>query len=430
MTRNVLRKAITSLADNSYHTDDKVTSLLNNIKTSSNIKPNLDILDSQLDELTFLTNNPDRQHITSNETEFSLSLKNSLDGLNCSQYCMSSVSEILGKNLSDKEMSLELLRLIDQTEVNREKSEGEGIKLFIKDLADSVDFKYLREDPDAPIAMHDIVIQLSKYIFEIKRNGSCVTDINQSEINNHFLSLNSLLVDMVNQLSLPKKHRKQQLTLLKMLNNPIDSDEFWNNLIDKIALLVNETIISFQLENNDLHGFISKINKQLSEIKLYLERTRQDKKEAITRSADLEETVITSVSYIQEKVSSANDVKGLKKDIAYQLKDIRKSVEENKLAEKEKEEMAVHGFSNIMSELNSAQMESARLKAELEESKGQLLRDSLTGLYNRLAYEERVIVENSRRKRSKTPLCLAIWDIDHFKNVNDSYGHDVGVRVL
>jgi len=56
--------------------------------------------------------------------------------------------------------------------------------------------------------------------------------------------------------------------------------------------------------------------------------------------------------------------------------------------------------------------------------------DSLTGLKNRHYFFERVSEEMERAKRLKTPVTLAIADIDHFKTVNDEYGHPAGDQAL
>lgn len=56
--------------------------------------------------------------------------------------------------------------------------------------------------------------------------------------------------------------------------------------------------------------------------------------------------------------------------------------------------------------------------------------DELTGLRNRGALIERLDAEIARIQRSGENLALAIFDIDHFKRVNDTYGHPVGDRVL
>jgi diguanylate cyclase (GGDEF)-like protein len=56
--------------------------------------------------------------------------------------------------------------------------------------------------------------------------------------------------------------------------------------------------------------------------------------------------------------------------------------------------------------------------------------DPLTGLYNRRFGLERLSQEFSRSVRSNEPLGVALFDIDHFKSVNDTYGHQVGDNVL
>jgi diguanylate cyclase (GGDEF)-like protein len=60
----------------------------------------------------------------------------------------------------------------------------------------------------------------------------------------------------------------------------------------------------------------------------------------------------------------------------------------------------------------------------------QALSDSLTGLPNRLAFRNELGREMERARRSQAPLALAMIDIDHFKHVNDRYGHAVGDHVL
>lgn len=56
--------------------------------------------------------------------------------------------------------------------------------------------------------------------------------------------------------------------------------------------------------------------------------------------------------------------------------------------------------------------------------------DGLTGLIQRRYFEIRLIEEISKSRRYGYPLCLVMLDIDHFKKVNDRYGHQEGDRVL
>jgi diguanylate cyclase (GGDEF)-like protein len=57
-------------------------------------------------------------------------------------------------------------------------------------------------------------------------------------------------------------------------------------------------------------------------------------------------------------------------------------------------------------------------------------RDGMTGLNNKRAFLTLAETEWSRFRRYDRPLSLLVLDIDHFKSVNDTYGHDVGDRVI
>jgi diguanylate cyclase (GGDEF)-like protein len=78
-------------------------------------------------------------------------------------------------------------------------------------------------------------------------------------------------------------------------------------------------------------------------------------------------------------------------------------------------------------ELNIALQELEEANKELQE-KNTL--DELTGLYNRRFYDQKILAEYRRSRRNLTQLSLLVIDIDHFKNINDSYGHLAGDKCL
>ena len=71
-----------------------------------------------------------------------------------------------------------------------------------------------------------------------------------------------------------------------------------------------------------------------------------------------------------------------------------------------------------------------RLATVLEDSQRLAATDSLTGLANRRTFAASVKVESERCDRRGAPLCVLLLDVDHFKQVNDRYGHASGDAVL
>ncbi|MFD2262134.1 diguanylate cyclase [Lacibacterium aquatile] len=71
-----------------------------------------------------------------------------------------------------------------------------------------------------------------------------------------------------------------------------------------------------------------------------------------------------------------------------------------------------------------------RVRVYSNELKQQALTDALTGVANRRAYIETSKREIARFNRTGLPLCVVVGDIDHFKQVNDRHGHDIGDATL
>ncbi|MBU0991275.1 MAG: GGDEF domain-containing protein [Proteobacteria bacterium] len=84
----------------------------------------------------------------------------------------------------------------------------------------------------------------------------------------------------------------------------------------------------------------------------------------------------------------------------------------------------------IKNNLELTQKELDILKLKLKATKEEASTDTLTGLTNRRGFEAMLIKEIESATKTKTPLCLLMADIDHFKKINDTFGHLAGDSVL
>jgi len=71
-----------------------------------------------------------------------------------------------------------------------------------------------------------------------------------------------------------------------------------------------------------------------------------------------------------------------------------------------------------------------KLASALDQIRELVHHDDLTGAFNRRSLVARLAEELSRSQRTRVPFCVAMLDLDHFKAVNDGYGHAVGDEVL
>ena len=84
----------------------------------------------------------------------------------------------------------------------------------------------------------------------------------------------------------------------------------------------------------------------------------------------------------------------------------------------------------IEQEMSRSEMQTRTLQKNLDEARRKAEMDHLTGLPNRRAFETVLDKEFEAAVRTNEPLCVAFCDIDLFKRINDTHGHEAGDRVI
>ncbi|MBF0248792.1 MAG: diguanylate cyclase, partial [Alphaproteobacteria bacterium] len=100
--------------------------------------------------------------------------------------------------------------------------------------------------------------------------------------------------------------------------------------------------------------------------------------------------------------------------------------------DKQLEAMKMGGDDFLTKPIRASHLISAvRIRAErFRQLRALMVRDGMTGLFNHTTTKQLLANELSRSHRSGAEMALVALDIDHFKNVNDTYGHAVGDRVI
>ena len=117
-----------------------------------------------------------------------------------------------------------------------------------------------------------------------------------------------------------------------------------------------------------------------------------------------------------EKLTLLDDIKVIKKAIKEQVEHIREKV----IEKQEKENRRIESLSEKVSSLET----------ELKRAETKSLIDGLTGIYNRMAFDQKIKEMVEKNSMGRNPFSLLLIDIDDFKRINDTYGHPVGDRVI
>ena len=85
---------------------------------------------------------------------------------------------------------------------------------------------------------------------------------------------------------------------------------------------------------------------------------------------------------------------------------------------------------NLQTELITSKQQVEKLQQDLQSARGEALTDPLTGLLNRRGFESKANEVMADRTGPSKGLCMLMVDIDHFKKINDTYGHLFGDKVI
>ena len=239
----------------------------------------------------------------------------------------------------------------------------------------------------------------------------------------------SILIQLLEKMDLPTEIRPRMTALRGRLLVGLGENEL-PTVLDELVELVGGARRQAEAERDEVERFLLQLTNRLGQLGLVLEGIQNQGGEILQEQRALGETVTGEVTDLHASVASASDLDDLKQSISRRLAQIQERLREQRDLEHRREQALEDSVSRLKERIGEMERESDKLQQQVNEARSEAFRDALTGLHNRIAYDNRLDEEIARWKRYGNDLSLILLDVDHFKRVNDNYGHKAGDRVL
>ncbi|MBH0138850.1 diguanylate cyclase [Pseudomonas syringae pv. tomato] len=234
------------------------------------------------------------------------------------------------------------------------------------------------------------------------------------------------LLGLLNDLTLSEHFRPQVEDMQLRLKHGLN----WYELL---PILDDLAVLMLAINNGDQQEFSSylkQLNERLESFQSHLQAASEDHAENQSSARDLNEQLREQVGGLQSSVQDASDLNSLKQVLDNRFEGLLSTMDNYQLKRDEREREVASRLQGLASRVASMEQEALGFRTHLEEQRQKALIDPLTSLPNRAAWGERLEQEMADWQRDKNSLLVCILDLDHFKRINDGYGHLAGDKVL
>lgn len=201
-------------------------------------------------------------------------------------------------------------------------------------------------------------------------------------------------------------------------------------MINGAADLIGQMFAALEEEKRDLERFLVQTTAHLGQMDQYVQGTEATRRASRQEGIRLQTAVQAQVNDISTTMDRVDDINQLKHAMRMHLDAVHGHLRSHRDTETRREGAAEEEVAALRARMKELEREVSTLRERIAQAHGEALRDPLTGIFNRQAYNERLAQEYARWKRYQVPLTLVVWDIDDFKRINDTHGHQAGDAVL
>ncbi|GGP53979.1 diguanylate cyclase [Shewanella algicola] len=224
--------------------------------------------------------------------------------------------------------------------------------------------------------------------------------------------------------------RKDQRDQILVLKEVLLSDISVNTLLESYQTILSLLLDNIAREKTASQDFLFALNDALTIVRDVVNSTYNNSQRSEQLKGQLNKEINLRVSNADELVIDVDNITELKTQLTVQLTSLRDALSRKEALEQREQTILRKSIESMRKELNAMSNEANSYKEKLFEHQKLNLLDPLTQLANRAALEDRMEQEYRNHMRFKSPLWIAVTDIDHFKTVNDNFGHSTGDKTL
>ncbi len=300
----------------------------------------------------------------------------------------------------------------------------------VKDLPEKTrrEVSYFKQDLTKPFHTVWDYIPKIKQLFEYYEQVLELqfSDGKSLQLESKHTILASELLSLIDDIEFSAEHQDKICTVQAILNEDLTVDALLSSY-QAILTLVVENLLN---EKSSAQEFLVALNETLSAVGDITSNMQVQSDKSETVKLRLNSTIQNHVDNVDLSLHVMNNVDELKTQVRSQLQELRKALAQKEAIEKTEKAQLEQSLQVMEKQLSSLSSDVGTYKDKLYEQQKTNLTDSLTQLPNRAALEERMSFEYQKLKRTNGTLWVVVADIDHFKNINDKFGHSIGDKTL
>ncbi|QXI00659.1 diguanylate cyclase [Pseudomonas monsensis] len=234
------------------------------------------------------------------------------------------------------------------------------------------------------------------------------------------------LIGLLDDLTLPERHRPQAEAMRERLKHGLN----WYELIPILDDLATLMLAITDSGQHEFEAYLQQLNERLEAFQSNLQAASEGHADNSSAARAMDTQIREQVDGLQTSVQEAADLDDLKQVLENHLEGLLGTMDQHQKQRDAREQEVAARLKGLSERVAHMEQEAQGFREHLEEQRQKALIDPLTGLPNRAAWSERLEHEIKQWQQHGNTLSLAMLDLDHFKRINDNYGHLAGDKVL